>query len=142
MVLSISIQYQLFKSPPINFNINIDIFAYQYFLTNALCTSGIHACFGPNFTVEFSNSFPWAGLLCCSVTTFCWVTNFLTTFYVKQVSVYKNQGYRLRKLGTLKKSAMRSLLVQSFIRLLRNNVEVRWSSILKVIQVETRSATG
>ena len=33
-------QYQLSKSPFINVNINIVIIAYQYFLINALCTSG------------------------------------------------------------------------------------------------------
>ena len=44
MALSISIQYQLFKAPLINFNININfaIFDYQYFLINALCTSNVH----------------------------------------------------------------------------------------------------
>ena len=35
-----SIKYQLFKNPLINVNINIAIFAYQYFHINALCTSG------------------------------------------------------------------------------------------------------
>ena len=40
-LLSISIQYQLSEHPLINFNININfaIFAYQYFLINALSSS-------------------------------------------------------------------------------------------------------
>ena len=37
---SISIGYQLSEHPLINFNINIAIFAYQYFLINALSSSG------------------------------------------------------------------------------------------------------
>ena len=41
-LLSISMRYQLSEHSLINFNINIAIFAYQYFLINALSSSDRH----------------------------------------------------------------------------------------------------
>ena len=41
-------QYQLSENSIINININIDIFAYQYFLINALSSSDIHGLWFEN----------------------------------------------------------------------------------------------
>ena len=41
-LLAISMRYQLSEHSLINFNINIAIFAYQYFLINALSSSVAH----------------------------------------------------------------------------------------------------